>query len=70
MKLLRIERTSEQTGHPNCPLVRGQRPMPTFLTVATEIHTIQERLTVQLTTGVYPIDYSSFKAKRKPYFKI
>lgn len=37
VKLVRVERTCEQTGNPACPLAPCQRPIPTPLYSATAI---------------------------------
>jgi len=40
VKLVRVERTCEQTGNPACPLVPSQRPEYTALHTATSINLV------------------------------
>ena len=62
VKLVRVERTTEQTGHENCPLAPCQRPeytpqhTATTLTIVssiyqpnTPVHTLDSRWTPKLT---------------------
>ena len=64
VKLRYIERACETTGHPSCPLVRGQWPeLSTPMLVATKVNVVSIPRPVALPhAGLYPID-SQFKPK-------
>jgi hypothetical protein len=67
VKLVRVERTCEQTGHPACPLAPCQRPESTPLYSATSISIAYRPASPN--TPVMPLD-SAFKPRKRILFVV